>query len=87
MNTLILAACSCIIYILVHYIDHKIIKKKDVDTRETVKTSALMFASIMLASIVYEQLDLKTLTNNVSTVSDGGITNGVAKVFTDNPGF
>ena len=87
MNTVVLAVCSCIIYALIHYVDRKIIKKQEVDTRTTFKTSALMFVSIMIGSFIYDQLDLENMTNSVGSITEGTLTGGAPKVFTDNPGF
>ena len=66
MNTLILAACSCIIYALIHYIDKKIIKKEEYIPRNTFRTTVLMFVSIVCGSFIYEQLDLENLSSSVS---------------------
>jgi hypothetical protein len=85
MNTLILAACSCIIYALIHYIDKKIIKKEEYIPRNTFRTTVLMFVSIVCGSFIYEQLDLENLSSSVSEKT--GLAGGVPKVFTDNPGF
>lgn len=87
MNTLVLAICSCIIYVFIQYIDRKLIKKQDFDSRTTFKTSAFMFVSIMIGSFIYEQLDLDTMTESVSSITEGKLTGGTPKVFTDNPGF
>ena len=85
MNTLILAVCSCIIYALIHYIDKKIIKKEEYSPRNTFRTTALMFVSIVCGSFIYEQLDLENLSSSVTEKT--GLTGGAPKVFTDNPGF
>ena len=85
MNTLILAACSCIIYALIHYIDKKIIKKEEYIPRNTFRTTVLMFVSIVCGSFIYEQLELENLSSSVSEKT--GLAGGVPKVFTDNPGF
>ena len=85
MNIFILAACSCIIYALIHYIDKKIIKKEEYSPRNTFRTCVLMFVSIVCGSFIYDQLDLENLSSSVTDKT--GLAGGSPKVFTDNPGF
>jgi len=87
MNTIVLAACSCIIYAIIHYIDRKVIKKQDIDNRNLFRTTAIMFVSIMAGSFVYDQFELENISNGVSSAVDGSLSGGTPKVFTDNPGF
>lgn len=87
MNTIVLAACSCIIYVIIHYIDRKVIKKQEIDNRNLFRTTAIMFVSIMAGSFVYEHLDLENISNGISSVTDGSLSSGAPKVFTDSPGF
>ena len=87
MNSLILASCISIIYALMQYIEKKIVKKEATfDSRAEFKSCVIVFVSCVCGVMIYDQLELDSMSETVSSIKDsaGG---GNPAVFTDAPGF
>ena len=87
MNSLILATCISIIYALMQYIEKKIVNKEPTfDSRAAFKSCAIVFVSCVCGIMIYDQLELDSMSETVSNIksSVGGAN---PAVFTDAPGF
>ena len=88
MNNFILAICSAIVYALTQYIEKKFVKKETFEPRIALKSTALVFVSVMCGMFLYEQLDLDAIADNTGSVVESMKgSSSAAQVFTDNPSF
>ena len=88
MNNFILAICSAIVYALTQYIEKKIVKKETFEPRIALKSTALVFVSVMCGMFLYEQLDLDAIADTTGSVVESMKgSSSAAQVFTDNPSF
>tara|TARA_Y100000816_G_C26108154_1_gene589785 strand:- start:3057 stop:3317 length:261 start_codon:yes stop_codon:yes gene_type:complete len=86
MNNILLASFSSVVFLIIHYVHKKIVKKEKIDPKDTFQQGIIVFLSTVGGLFLFEQFESSGIKGAIPSISGGQ--GGVGpKVFTDTPGF
>jgi hypothetical protein len=87
MNTYLMAGLTVVVYVIIQFMDAKLVQKERPDMKAIVKRSLMVFSSVIAGVALYDQFT--PLMGQISEIGEqvGGTASTTAQVFTGKPTF
>ena len=87
MNTYLMAGLTVVVYVIIQFMDAKLVQKERPDMKAIVKRSLMVFSSVIAGVALYDQFT--PLMGQISEIGQqvGGTASTTAQVFTGKPTF
>jgi len=87
MNTYLMAGLTVVVYVIIQFMDAKLVQKERPDMKAIVKRSLMVFSSVIAGVALYDQFT--PLMGQISEIGEqvGGSASTTAQVFTGKPTF